>query len=181
MLLLIHALRNGQVNALTIEGILQQMAATPSRTLVWTNPSWPIIPAITSSRTSLDFPNPASTHQLHKSLLEAGRLGGIIRDLWLHDIRRGCARDNKNIKKLDAGVDPRVAASLGHSVAAFNQGVTATYAERESMFIPNVKEKDLRKDAFGGPKTSDVPYKPQRVTTHLINQAAKIHPPGLNR
>lgn len=59
--------------------------------------------------------------------------------------------------------------------------MTAVYAECEFMFIPNLKKKKLRKDKFGGPKTFDVPYKLQQITTHLINQTAKIHPPGLSQ
>jgi hypothetical protein len=180
VLLMVHALRNGQVNALTIEEILQQMAAEPSRTLVWTNPSWPIIPAITSGGVRLEFPTPASTNQLHKSLLETGHIGGVIRDLWLHDLRRGSAFDNKNIKGLNAGVGAKVAASLGHSMNAFHKGTTALYADRESVFIPNFKEQQLRENPFG-PKISAVPYKQQRIATHLINQAAIEHPPELNR
>jgi hypothetical protein len=89
------------------------MTTILSRILVWTNPSWPIISAITSHRANLDFPNPTSIYQLHISLLEAGHLGGIIRDLSLHNIQCKYVRNNKNIKILNTSMDPRVAASLG--------------------------------------------------------------------
>ncbi len=175
VVLMIHALRNGLIKGgpRTIEDILQQISAEPSQTLIWENPTWPVIPAITSSATALIFPKPAGVHQLHNSLIDAARSGGMLKHPWSHDLRRGSAKDNKQLKGIVAGADLQVAASLGHSNTAHQRGTTDLYAERESFFIPNAREQQLREDPFG-PQFAETPYrKPARLSPHVINEAAK--------
>jgi hypothetical protein len=119
VMILVHALRSGMIKGSpkTNEDVLIHIDTQPLKALVWEYPSFPFIPAITSCRVSLDFKKPASAPQLQYSLIEAGDTKGPYS------------------MPLDTRHPPR-----RHSNNAYNNGVTATYVERESKFIVNAKE-----------------------------------------
>jgi len=130
----------------------------PTRTLVWRNPSFPVFAAITTNHLNLVLEKPAVTTQALHTIKEVGRCGGLVGDVTTHDLRRGGAKDMKSLAKINAGPGPEIAQALGHSAQAYDKGVTARYAEKESMFILNSKEEQLKEDPFG-PRLVPVPRK----------------------
>lgn len=127
-LLLILALRLGQVSGTAIDEVLNKAQSRRDKTVVWTEPERPVFCAYESQGTALRQEKPAGNHQLTQTLALAGPLAGFLTPIRSHDLRRGSARDLANLDTEIKGVaTPTVAAAMGHSNAAHAKGVTARY------------------------------------------------------
>ncbi|ELR04387.1 hypothetical protein GMDG_01463 [Pseudogymnoascus destructans 20631-21] len=86
-----------------------------------------------------------------------------------------------NVNQLECSI--REASAMGHSEGAFQRGTTEKYAERESIFVLNQKEKAVERvgeDPFGL-QIAPTPYqKPARLLSRDIDLAAAKYP-GLGR
>jgi hypothetical protein len=177
-------MRLGQLPYNTATEILDLCKNSYSRSLAWTSPLLPVIPAIRRSRIGLDLSRAARPNQLLHALNDAACAGGMINRAWTHDLRRGAAKDLKHVHKVEAGVRPEVASALGHSKRAYNDGTTDAYGERETFFLNSAKEQSAiadgeRFDPFG-PKFALEPYrkpilKPIEITEYIQRN------PGLSR
>jgi hypothetical protein len=132
-LLLILALRTGSVGATSFDGLVTiTLAGRDTGIVQWTQPDWPLIPAFPqSTRTTLDMSKAANTGQLASTLEEVNKLLGVHdKRLWLHDIRRGVAKDATAVKTANSRGLGLAAAQdqLGHTNASAYKGVTAKYA-----------------------------------------------------
>jgi hypothetical protein len=113
---------------------------------------------------------------MNVAINEAACARGMISTVVTHDLRRGAAKDLKNLPTITASVRLEVGAALGHSTSAFYKGTTANYSERELIFLNSAKEQKAiadgdKLDPFG-PKLLLEPYrkpilKPSQITEYI--------------
>lgn len=125
--LIIMALRTGNVAATTVEDLLENVRQNPIKKVAWTRPDSPVFCAF-SSRTSLDLPVPAATKQIQRTVSAMSDAAGILASLTSHDLRRGGARELKNLAVAPSGESDDVpAVALGHNNVSKYHGVTQDY------------------------------------------------------
>jgi len=149
ILVVILALRNGQAGP--AKDVSEFLVAMRHNTqAIWTRPDEPVLPALRTENTlgRIDWSIPAPSKQIGNTIREFGANAGADFDLVSHDLRRGVAKDLKQVAAARAGVLPAVGSALGHSSAAFNAGTTALYAERESIGLLNAREASVKPSPF---------------------------------
>jgi len=117
-LLLILALRLGNLSAKTIDEVLLDTQSRHDKTVVWKHPERPVFCAVASGGTALYLDKPAGNHQLAQTLATVGPIAGFLNTVRPHDLRRGSACDIVNLEEGIKGVTtPTVAAALSHTNA----------------------------------------------------------------
>ncbi|SMQ47771.1 unnamed protein product [Zymoseptoria tritici ST99CH_3D7] len=125
-LLLIHALRTGQVEETSIDELITNLARRPSRQVIWKNPKHPVLCAIGARSIGLDLEEPAIHTRMAGTLEQASVAAGLLAVLKSYDLRRGAARDLANNPDVITGTaNAGVGAGLGHLTTSVN--VTAHY------------------------------------------------------
>ncbi|KAK9361349.1 hypothetical protein V1504DRAFT_475196 [Lipomyces starkeyi] len=127
-LLLILALRLGNVHARTIDEVLHLAAERSDKTIHWVYPQRPVLCSFRGPGAFIQPDKPAGSKQLTQTMAEAGPKGGFLARIRPHDLRRGAARDAANLSHSIKGyATPAVAAVIGHSEQSHMRGSTAKY------------------------------------------------------
>jgi hypothetical protein len=128
-LLLITALRLGNVPEQSIDQLLEHTRARKNKTIVWSHPERPVLCAIGQIGATILVDKPAGNHQLTQTMEEAGLSAGLLSKTRAHDLRRGAAQDTANLEKskLVGFVTPGVSAALGHGQNSRGASHTAHY------------------------------------------------------
>jgi hypothetical protein len=130
-LLLIHALRVGAVSATSWAQLRTQTLDRADKTVQWTTPNKPVIPAIVPGRCSfLDLDKPASTKQTRETMHAMSLKARVAGKTTPQDFRRGALADLSHLPKglLRGNATDEVASAVGHAVGTFNKNVTERYA-----------------------------------------------------
>jgi hypothetical protein len=125
-LILVMALRTGNVKESGIDDLINNLQLRANRTVQWVDPLRPVVCALTNGQT-LVVDKPASALQLNEWMQTASLRAGLLRRYRPHDMRRGHSREVAHLPagQLLGGVNTAVAASVGHGV---DKGrVTAQY------------------------------------------------------
>lgn len=109
-LLLIVALRTGNVEATSIDELRTKVLSTQRKMVVWKYPQRPVIPSNRHKRLNLD--TPAETSQMRETIAYATRIAGVLVPLTTHDLRRGSARDLANLPSPVVGIATKQTAEL---------------------------------------------------------------------
>jgi hypothetical protein len=120
-MLLIVALRTGNVNARSIHQLLDETSRRPSLTIEWAHPQNPVFCALGKRGTKLLVDRPANNDQLTRLLIAAALHAGHLKRIRAHDLRRGMFRDVANLNKnnLKGLVDqPAAVAAGGHGLGS---------------------------------------------------------------
>ncbi|KAK5171127.1 uncharacterized protein LTR77_004271 [Saxophila tyrrhenica] len=125
-LLLIVALRLGQVQFSTIHEVLAQAAARWDGAVQWKDPKAPVVCKLRPKR---DFSKPASTDQLRATVKAMALNAGVLAPITTHDLRRGALRDTayRTTQSTSGLADNFVALAAGHTDKALSNGVTQHY------------------------------------------------------
>jgi hypothetical protein len=102
----------------------------------WVDLERPVICVAREGGMSLVNPKAANRTQLTKTLAKGGMVAGILAPLASHDLRYGAAHDTVNIPipaTINGLPTATVAMTLGHSISAYQAGVTAKYVGAQSV------------------------------------------------
>ncbi|KAH3949456.1 hypothetical protein HBI24_049340 [Parastagonospora nodorum] len=126
-LLIIMALRTGNVDQTSWDDLAKVTKRRQNRTIVWKDPALPVLRALKSSHAIiLDTPSPAS--QMNNTLRKASALVGLLSVPSSHDLRRGVASETYHLNSHGStDGEARVAKVLNHTHKAKIIGVTANY------------------------------------------------------
>ena len=116
-LLLIVALRLGNVQAVTIDEVLRNAAARNGKTIQWVHPKRPVLCAFGAGTSRVLADKPANSHQLSNTMAHAAPIAGFLTTtIRSHDLRRGAAQDAANLEsKIKGHATDAVAEYLGHN------------------------------------------------------------------
>jgi hypothetical protein len=149
-LLLILALRLGNVAAKTIGDVLVHAQSRRDKTVVWKHAERPVFCVLAGSGAALDLDKPAGNHQLTQTLATVGPIAGFLTPVRSHDLRRGSGRDIANLKEGVKGIaTPAVAAALGHTNASHLRGVTSEYVGAISESTWSKRLRENYRDEYG--------------------------------
>lgn len=129
-LLIIHALRIGAVDSTAWEALRAKTIARADKTIQWTTPEDPVIPAITMGRKAfLSLQKPASSHQAIATMNAMSIKAKCVVRLRVHDVRYGSARDLAHLPAnvLRGNSSMAVATAMGHKMSTFMSDVTEQY------------------------------------------------------
>ncbi|KAH5740176.1 hypothetical protein HBI18_048610 [Parastagonospora nodorum] len=127
-LLLIMALRVGQVEETSIKDLLDTTHKRRDGVVLWKFPDHPVLKAFDSRKIQLTGDKSAPSRQLSTTLKHASSLVGMLKSPWTHDIRRGAAFEiNKASSTKTVDGEVRAANLLGHSHKSTFQGITKKY------------------------------------------------------
>ncbi|PSK56447.1 Asparagine-rich zinc finger protein AZF1 [Elsinoe australis] len=167
--LLIHALRQGLVNATTLDMVLQQAAARNDRSVVWLFPSYPLVCGIKSKTAFVDLTRPASAIFINQTIKMMGEAAGILSDVYAHALRMGYARDVAHLPNTLVGtVTTAVRESLNHNLN-HAAGLGSKYAGGSSDNINSLREKNKDKVHRKEPQfvtAADLPQDPPASLSH---------------
>jgi hypothetical protein len=177
-IVLILALRLGHVKgATTIDDVLAQTAVRPDRTVQWTDPFQPVLPAFTGGGGHLIIGKAANSRQLQLTLNDAALMIGMVGKVTPHDLRRGAAQDLYNAARQNitsAGSTAalgEVQSMLTHSNTSLHRGVTKEYvgAADPDFWTPRI-EAGLNDD-FTTPFMVDEAdaYRPPSYSSNDVN------------
>lgn len=141
-LLIIHALRIGAVAAATWKELRANAISRADKTIQWTTPENPVIPAITMGRTAfLELEKPATTHQTISTLNTMSVKAKSVVRLRVHDLRHGSARDIAHLdqSKLRGNANMQVASAMGHKMSTFMSDVTERYVGGSDIATWNLR------------------------------------------
>jgi len=148
-IILIHALRIGNVDGTNIEEVLAKANRRRDKTVIWKRGDLPLVAALCNFGTGLDLSKPAAGPQVSNTISRAGLLAGILGKLRSHDMRYGSAADLAYMK--DGTLRPglgRVAAELNHSHKALTTGITRKYAGDSSVDSWSKRAQENHRDLF---------------------------------
>lgn len=142
------ALRLGNVrDAITVHDLLTRTAARRDKTVQWKDPYRPVLVAFTGRGAKVVATKPANSKQVCQILSEAALNVGIVGKVRPHDLRRGAAKDIRNItvpsaNAVNATADlGSVQSLLVHSHDSLRRGVTKKHvgAEDNDLWVPRVE------------------------------------------
>lgn len=168
-LLLIEALRHGNVQATTIDEVLRLAAARHDKIIQWVHPKLPVLCAFGHVGSNVLVDKPAGNHQLTNNMAQAAPVAGFLEKPRGHDLRRGAAQDTAHLNGAVKGyATPAVAAVLGHSENSYQKGVTKAYVGdiRQSVYTMRVEENF--EDRFGVATTDNYYVKRRKLTPSAI-------------
>ena len=111
-LLLIVAMRFGNVYGRTVQEVLEDTSKQNDRVIRWKYPKRPVLCRMPRGLNT-HFDDPAPISQLNNSLKQIGLAAKVLDHLTSHGVRRGAMRDTAYIKKSIAGVQTACAALVG--------------------------------------------------------------------
>lgn len=124
---LILALRMGAVDSKSIEDLVATTKQRRDKTVVWSEPNLPILPAFRPNSVGVVREKSATSDQILGTVRLGCELCGILTPVIAHDIRRGTARDVAYMDAPSKIKTTAAAAALGHSNVAKFRGLTANY------------------------------------------------------
>lgn len=169
-LLLIVALRLGNVSGSTIDEVLDQARLRRDKTILWTHPERPIHCAYAPVGISVQVDKPAQPHQAGHTLAALSRMAGVLTKLRSHDIRRGAARDLSHLGPISGLPTKQTSLLMGHSDKAFRQGVTARYVGSPSVDLWSSRLNSNYEDKLGLDTSASTPLKRKRLTPEEITR-----------
>lgn len=173
-LLLILALRLGNVNARTVDEVLQLAGQRRDRAVIWAHPRRPVLCAFSKGNGSIKSDTPAGNHQLSHTMNEAGLKAGFLARVLAHDLRAGTARDAANLRASIKGYDTQVAAAvIGHSEKARATGVTSKYVGSISEDVWTKRVEESFEDPFEIEIASQ-PFKRRKLTTSDVTKMCEM-------
>lgn len=170
-LLLIMALRLGNVHAKTIDEVLSRAADRGDKTVQWVHPERPVLCAFGNVGSSILESKAAGNHQLTHTMAQAAPISGFLKTLRGHDLRYGAARDTANLSSSIKGyATTAVAAVLGHSEQSHLGGVTAKYVGHIKEVVWSKRVEENFQDPFDVATTDDVFVKRRKLTPAQITE-----------
>jgi len=167
-LLLIVALRLGNVQAVTVDEVLRTAAARNDKTIQWVHPRRPVLCAFGPGISRVLADKPANSHQLSHTMAHAAPIAGFLAaSIRSHDLRRGAAQDAANLKtKIKGHATDAVAESLGHN----DTKTTKRYIGgiRDSIYTMRVEENF--QDPFDLATTDSRYVKRRRLSPAIITE-----------
>ena len=126
-LLIVMALRTGNVDETSIEALLNSTRQRRNKTIMWKDGSLPVLKAANAGHAlKLDVAAPES--QLRRVLQQAAALVGVLAVPGTHDMRRGTAFEMHNLPSTeDTGSEQRARNIMGHTHNAAFRGTTSNY------------------------------------------------------
>ncbi len=121
---------NRAVDSTSWEQLRASTVARADKTIQWTTPENPVIPAITVGRTAfLELEKPATTHQAIATMNSMSIKAKCTARLRVHDLRYGAARDLAHLPgdALRGYFSMNVAVAMGHKMSTFMHDVTEQY------------------------------------------------------
>lgn len=174
-LLVILALRFGNVHGTTLQEVLVHTSKRVDRTVQWTHPNRPVLCQMPRGNSMLTLDTPAPSTQLGRSLKEMALVGGVIDPVTSHDIRRGAMRDTAHLNRTVAGVESACAALVGgHTKMSENRGITRAYIGALQAPIYNIRAEKPFVDRLA-PKATESTFTPRRNTTAEIDAYMDDH------
>ncbi|KAF2785651.1 hypothetical protein K505DRAFT_344476 [Melanomma pulvis-pyrius CBS 109.77] len=166
-LLLVLALRFGNVDALSITELLARLLRQKKKTIVWRYPERPVLCGFHGEQ-SVMIDEPAPTPQFSATVSRAGNLIGCLTRLRPHDIRRGTAFDVANLMSSEiVGVETAVVrAALGHSERKRGESDKYIGGHQTDFWSARVREKpvnELEVDRTDEPPPKKKKYTPAAV------------------
>lgn len=134
-LILVHALRHGMVEAVTLPEILEKAAETRDKCVKWTYPARPVLCGLAQWPDRCDLDRPAKTANVTESIREMGFRSGSLKCMYSHALRNGAARDVAHLQRTGCETgsnDHAVRAQLGHSIVTHSKGTTDKYIGESS-------------------------------------------------
>jgi hypothetical protein len=139
-LLLIVALRLGNIQAVTVDEVLRNAAARNDKTIQWVHPKRPVLCAFGAGISRVLADKPANSHQLSNTMAHAAPIAGFLTTtIRSGDLRRGAAQDAANLEsKIKGHATDAVAEFLGHN----DTKTTKRYIGgiRDSVYTMRVEE-----------------------------------------
>jgi hypothetical protein len=174
-LLLILALRLGNVHAKTIDEVLWLTAQRRDKTVIWAHLTRPILCAFDHSGRSLKPDKPAGNHQLTHIMSEASQKAGFLARVVAHDLRVGAARDSANLNNPIKGhATLGVATAIGHSETFHAKGTTSRYTGSIAEDVWTKRVEENFEDPFGVEITGQS-FKRRRLNPSEITQMCEAN------
>jgi hypothetical protein len=173
-LLLVLALRTGNVTETSITTLLETTRKRWNRTVAWVDGKRPVLCAKDSGHTLL-LNRPAPSDALRQFMQNASGLVGMLKLPGAHDVRRGAAFETNAIAATsNIGGNDRAASLLGHSSKA--RDLTARYigGAVDSRFEERL-EVDLTNVAVKAPQLAQVTYVKPRHTIADVNNWVHVN------
>ncbi|KAI9695795.1 MAG: hypothetical protein M1836_006061 [Candelina mexicana] len=163
---LILAMRYSVVEGTRIEDLVEGAKRRRDKTIIWTNPSSPVLLAFKPNLVGIIPDKSAQVKQILQSIKLGCELAGILTPIVAHDIRRGTARDVAHLKTPVSSNTAGVAAVLGHDHRTEQRGVTKDYigSLKEDVWSARLAQ-PATKDPFELQPINDS-FKRRRKTTH---------------
>ncbi|KAF4556931.1 Hypothetical protein D9617_1g088130 [Elsinoe fawcettii] len=144
-LLIIHALRQGLIDATSEQQLLSQMKGASDYTLVWKYPDYPVLCRGQNGSRALLLDQPASSHTIDDSIKTISNGVGFVGRIHSHAMRLGYGRDVAHItKSLKGTTNTQTRESLGHALNHAPQ-VTAQYVGGISEDINSLRAENAGK------------------------------------
>jgi len=133
-LILILALRSGNVYGSTIDQVLEHTKARTDRTIQWRFPDRPVLCGSTATGGVLNWEQLALRQKGSRALVKANNILGSSQKITLHNLRFGAAEDLQVIHPhAAAGISlDAISNELGHTPVARLKGVGLIYAQAYS-------------------------------------------------
>ncbi|KAG8533760.1 uncharacterized protein KY384_001501 [Bacidia gigantensis] len=125
-MILITALRQGNVFGTNIDEVLRLARKRRDKTSLWHHPERPVFCQMTNA-SLLAVDKPAYKNQFNRIVGRAGQVAGVLAKIRSHDLRRGGAREAALLPQINGIATPGVASVLGHSHMSLQTGVTQHY------------------------------------------------------
>ncbi|KAI4647927.1 hypothetical protein J4E93_004338 [Alternaria ventricosa] len=171
-LLVVMALRSGNVAETSIESLLATTRARRNKTMLWKDPTLPILRASNAGH-ALTYDSPAPESQLRTVLQRASSLGGLLTTPGTHDIRRGVAFEAHHLPSTkETSSHERARRLLGHTNSMAQSGVTQDYI---GGAVSGLMEERLQADWTKMPATrlheqSQLEYKKPKFSTEEVEK-----------
>jgi integrase len=129
-MLLIQALRVGAVAAKSWSELQAQTLGRADKTVQWTTPDHPVIPALIGHSAYLDLAKPAIVQQPLRNIHAMALKAQFVNKFRVHDLRHGVLADLAHLddqSKIRGHASLASAASVGHKMSTFMADTTESY------------------------------------------------------
>ncbi len=170
-LLMIHALRHGLVEGITIEEVLTAASISRDGTIHWRHPFYPVVPAFRhSGSTGVIIHKVSDAKQLDESTKAMGLVANILTKVRFHATRNGYAKDIAHLPGSGQGqgqVTNDVRQAVGHSFTSYSKGLTEAYAGApDAQYFNAVAERQYQQ-----------PFGPKFADTEQVSAYAEVRRP----
>ncbi|CAN9090859.1 unnamed protein product [Alternaria alternata] len=171
-LLIVMALRTGNVDETSIEALLNSTRQRRNKTIMWKDGSLPVLKAADPGHAlKLDVAAPES--QLRRVLQQAAALVGVLAVPGTHDMRRGTAFEMHNLPSTeDTGSEERARNIMGHTHKAAFKGITSNYigGARSSLLEERLQTDWSRSNMTAAHSQAPRIYKEPEITTTEVDR-----------
>lgn len=142
-IILILALRCGEVDANCISRLLATLPASRNRKVIWIHPHRQVLPAFSVQNTRL-LPDKAA-----RALIQVTKSARILSQIRPHDLRRDTAKDLDNLEEPITGqAMPAIATGLRQAYYTYILSTTVTYSGPATDGIHAKRARTSKQDAF---------------------------------